>query len=114
MALGFHMWNPLGGVCKGGMNMKNGVHKKLEETLIPNTVMEIILIDGIETAYVITPEKGYKLHAKELDHPIFDEESMTETNEIELGFTEGIKSCSINYNFAENPREFYAVESDEQ
>jgi hypothetical protein len=34
---------------------------------------------------------------------------MTETDEIILGFTTGTKTCHINYDFEENPREFYAV-----
>ena len=87
-------------------------YKKIENTLIPNTLMEILLIDGIETAYYIRPIEGYKLHAKELDEMEFDEEMMMETGEIILGFTNGIKTCSVDYDFSVNPREFYAVESD--
>ena len=72
--------------------MKTGTHTKLGESLIPNTDMEIIFIDGIETSYSIVPKKGYKLHAKELDE-------VSETDEIVLGFTTGIKTCGIDYDF---------------
>ena len=87
-------------------------YKEVKEPLIPNTSMKILLIDGVETSYYIEPLDGYKLHAKELDEMEFDEEMMMETGEIVLGFTTGIKTCHINYDFEENPREFYAVESD--
>ena len=92
--------------------MKTGTHKKLSESLIPNTDMEIISIDGVETSYSITPKEGFKLHAKELDSYGFDEESMTETDEFVPGFTTGTKTCHINYDFEVNLREFYAVECD--
>lgn len=94
--------------------MRTGTHKKLSESLIPNTDMEIISIDGVETSYSITPKDGYKLHAKELDSYLFDEEAMTQTEEIVLGFTTGTKTCGINYDFLLNPREFYTVECEEE
>lgn len=84
-------------------------YKKVGDSLIPNTDMQILLIDGVETAYYITPKEGYKLHAKELDEIGFDEETMTETEEIIPGYTLGIKTCHIDYDFEENPREFYTV-----
>ena len=74
------------------------------ETKIPNTKMSILLKDNQEISYNITPFEGYKLHAKELD----SEDDMT--GEIALGYTEGKKSCPLDYDFEENPREFYAVE----
>ena len=77
------------------------------ETIIPNTKMSILLIDDKEISYNITPSEGYKLHAKELD----SEDDMT--GEIVLGFIEGLKTCGIDYDFLLNPREFYAVESEE-
>ena len=82
-------------------------YKEVKEPLIPNTNMKILLIDGVETSYYIEPLDGYKLHAKELD----SEDDMT--GEIVLGFTEGLKTCGIDYDFLLNPREFYAVESEE-
>ena len=90
--------------------MKKGTHKTMNESLIPNTVMEIILIDDVETAYSITPKEGYKLHAKELDSYLTGEEATAESDELILGFTTGTKTCRIGYDFELNPREFYSVE----
>ena len=89
-------------------------YKVVENPIIPNTDMKILLIDGVETSYYITPKEGYMLHAKELDSPVFDEESMMETGEIRLGYTTGTKTCHIDYDFEKNPREFYAVPSQEE
>ena len=83
------------------------------ETIIPNTKMSILMKEDKEISYNITPSEGYKLHAKELDSSAFDEKTMTQTDEILLGFTKGTKTCHISYDFEENPREFYAVESEE-
>ena len=93
--------------------MKTGTHTQISNSLIPNADMEIISIDGVETSYTITPKEGYKLHAKELDTRGFDKETMSETDEIVLGYTTGTKTCHIGYKFETNPREFYAVESEE-
>ena len=84
-------------------------YKEIKESLIPNTSMKILLIDGVEVSYYIEPLEGYKLHAKELDENVFDEELMMETDEIRLGFTTGIKTCLMGYDFEENPREFYTI-----
>ena len=73
------------------------------DTRIPNTKMSILLKDNKEISYNITPTEGFKLHAKELDC----EDDMT--GEIALGYTKGKKSCPLDYDFLENPREFYAV-----
>ena len=78
------------------------------DTLIPNAKMSILLKDGKEISYNITPSEGYQLHAKELD----SEDAMT--GEIVLGYTEGKKSCPLDYDFEENPREFYAVEIEKE
>ena len=84
-------------------------YKKAEMNLIPNTDITILLIDGVENSYHITPQDGYKLHAKELDTKGFDEEAQSETDEVVPGFTTGTKSCHIGYDFLLNPREFYTV-----
>lgn len=79
------------------------------EPIIPYTKMEILNIDGQDTFYYITPLPGYKLHAKELDEVKFDEETFMETDEIVLGYTTGVKTCHINYDFVLNEREFYTI-----
>lgn len=88
--------------------MKKFDFKFLEISLIPNTDMKISLFDGVEKSYYITPKEGFKLHAKELD---FKDDM---TGEIVLGFTEGLKTCGIDYDFLLNPREFYAVEIEKE
>ena len=93
--------------------MDKCTYKNLDNPLIPNTEMKILLIDGTETTYYITAKDGYKLHAKELDEIGFDEELMKETDEIIPGFTTGIKTCAIDYDFDKNPREFYTEEIQE-
>lgn len=77
------------------------------DSVIPNTQMAILLKDGKEISYNITPFEGFKLHAKELD----SEDDMT--GEIILGYTEGKKSCPLDYDFSVNPREFYSVATTE-
>ena len=83
--------------------MKKFDFKIIENSLIPNTDMKISLFDGVEKSYYITPKEGFKLHANELD---FKDDT---TGEIVLGFTEGLKTCGIDYDFSINPREFYTV-----
>lgn len=95
------MFKALDGTFEGVCKMYD---YKVIETKIPNTKMSILLKDNQEISYNITPFGGYKLHAKELD----SEDDMT--GEIVLGYTEGKKSCPLDYDFEENPREFYAVE----
>lgn len=79
------------------------------KSIIPYTTMKILIIDGVEVAYYITPYPGYKLHAKELDEVKFDEETLMETDEIIPGYTSGVKTCHINYDFIINERQFYAI-----
>ena len=84
----------------------------LNPTLIENTNMKKVFRDGVHVQYEITPNSGYVLHDKTYDEPVFDEEG-NETGEVILGFRVYTASCAANYDFATNPREFYAVpESD--
>lgn len=78
------------------------------ETLIENTVMKERYNDNNELInYVISPIKGYMLHEKSRDEIIMDEYG-NETG-IKLGYTNGIVTVLINYDFDSNPREIYAV-----
>ena len=74
-------------------------------SLIPNTTMYKKLRDGVHTTYAIIPIDGYVLHDKSRDWIDF------ETEELKLGYTTGTATCAANYDFAANPREFYAVPS---
>lgn len=80
-------------------------------TLIPNTTMQKRLYDGVHKQYVIYPVDGYVLHDSGRD---WTEEDPETGNEIVVrGYTRGQASCGANYDFATNPREFYAVPESE-
>ena len=50
-------------------------------------------------AYRITPNEGYVIHTTNYDTPVYDEETMTETGEILLGFTSAFIQIGYTYNF---------------
>lgn len=87
------------------------IYEDLIPTLIENTTMQRSMVDGVQTAYTITPNEGYLLHDKLLDAPVYDEWGF-ETGEIALGFRRHTAACSVNYDFKVNPREFYAAKKD--
>ena len=90
------------------------------ETLIPNTTMtKMINADtGILLAYNITPNDGYVLHDKELDHQELNPETMEPIGKVTLGYYPIARSCGTNYDFdnvttidgytAYGEREFFA------
>ena len=75
------------------------------ESKIANTTMQKYIDDktGKEKTFWLKPLEGFRLHAKELDT------ENPETGEGEPGFTEGIATCSVKYDFTQNPREFYTI-----
>lgn len=93
-------------------------------SIIPNTVMQRVLRDGVHQGYYIDPIDGYVLHDKEGDWQDPD------TLEEHLSFWLGNVSCRANYDFtpvqvsyidangievyvtAYGAREFYAVPAD--
>lgn len=77
------------------------------DTKIENTTMQ--MYDN--KTYWIKPIEGYKLHATEFDSEYED----IETGEMvkEIGFTQGIITCSVKYDFEKNEREFYSIPEDE-
>ena len=79
----------------------------MQNTLIPNTAMSELSIDGVLTGYAITPVVGYVLHDKKRDWTGIDPE--TEEEILYLGYTTGTATCAASYDFVANPREFYAV-----
>ena len=78
------------------------------EPLIENTLCEARVKDGTMVSYRIRPAEGYKLHEVSLDQMEVDE-CGNETGEIILGFTESYVTAGLNYDFAINEREIYAV-----
>lgn len=82
-------------------------YEDVNPTLIENTTMRGVLRDGELRSYSITPNAGYVLHDNARDEIWYDEDTMEET--LLLGYTRGMATCLANYDFDENPREFYAV-----
>lgn len=80
-------------------------------SLIENTTMRKLLLDGVHRTYNIKAVDGYVLHDKALDAPAIDEYGEP-TEEIALGYTRGTCSCGASYDFTVNSREFYAVLTD--
>ena len=76
---------------------------------IENATVRKVFNNGVQGSYYINANEGYVLHDKVLDDVELDDEG-NETGNIILGYSEGTKSCGANYDWAENPREFYAEE----
>ena len=81
--------------------------------IIENTIMQERYNDNGELInYVISPIEGYLLHEKSRDEMIVDEQG-NDTGEIKKGFTSGIITVLVNYDFDINNREIYAVKESE-
>ena len=91
--------------------MANVVKENVTPTLIENTTMLLGYVNGVARAYEITPNEGYVLHDRLLDEfEEFDEETGEGVGEpIRLRYYSGTRSVGADYDFAVNPREFYAV-----
>ena len=73
------------------------------------TVQKYINNQGVHRSYRITPNEGYVLHDKGYDTIVYDEETMEPTGEVILGYRTSTASCPANYDFEENPNEYYCV-----
>ena len=87
--------------------MPNITNELLSPSLIENTTMYKKYIDGVHKVYSITPNEGYVLHDKVGDLIVEDE--VTGEEIVTLAYFRGTCTCGANYDFAANPREFYAV-----
>ena len=85
------------------------IREDLNPTLIPNTTMQTIFVDGRHTQYGITPCDGYVLHDKSLDYYMEYDENDNGIGDVILGFYAGTRTVRYDYDFTANPREFYAV-----
>lgn len=85
------------------------IYEDVIPSLIENTNMQRGIRDGVHRIYTITPYENYVLHDKNRDMPEYDPVTMMPTGGTVLGYTMGMASCAANYDFAANPREFYAV-----
>ncbi len=75
--------------------------------IIENTSMQIYN----NKTYWIKPKEGYKLHEKGRDVEEFDPE--TGKPILILGFNESISTCSVDYDFEKNEREFHTIPIEE-
>lgn len=85
------------------------VKEPITPSLIANTSMVKGILNGVHETYEITPNENYVLHDKGMDEEVFDPNTLQPTGEIKLGFRRSTATCAANYDFATNPREFYAV-----
>jgi hypothetical protein len=75
------------------------------EPIIPNTIMQLRVVDSKPQTYWIKPIDGYELHDKQFDttnyETVIDEESGEETitESLTLGYRESVASCSARYDF---------------
>lgn len=70
----------------------NITYETMEQTLIPNTITDKMLIDGVHQAYRIKPIEGYVLHDNAAD-------SIDELGNVVLRFSSGSCSCGATYDF---------------
>lgn len=89
--------------------MATWTYETVTPTPIANVLVERGYSDGVHKIYRLSAIEGYVLHDNGYDMPILDEDTLEETGEVILGYTAGTVSCWYNYDFAANPREFYAV-----
>lgn len=90
--------------------MANYTYEAVNPTLIENTVMQIMYIDGNPRVYTIIPANGFVLHDNTLDWTGVDFNTYEEV--FYLGYTVGTVTCPVSYDFENNPREFYTVPAD--
>lgn len=85
------------------------IYEDITPTPVENASVKKAILNGVPSSYRIKANDGYVLHDNTLDSPVYDEITGEETGEIILGYSEGTKTCGINYDWNANPREFYAV-----
>lgn len=81
-------------------------------TLIENTTMQKVFVNGVHKLYEITPNEGYVLHDNSYDTYAEYDENGNGVGEVILGYRTSTASCSIAL-FNSNYYEFYAVPIDE-
>lgn len=85
-------------------------YEDVTPSLIPNTIMKKRLLNGVHKTYTITAADGYVLHDNAGDWTDID--PITGEEIVYKAFYSGTCTCAANYDFAANPREFYAVPAD--
>lgn len=78
-------------------------------SLIENTTMQKRFLDGALKQYLITPNENYVLHDTLCDSYAEYDENGNGIGDPILGFYSGTRTVRYDYDFTENPRQFYAV-----
>lgn len=73
-------------------------YEPITPTLIPNTTMEKMFLNGVHKTYRITPNEGYLLHDVNNDNEVFDEDGVP-TGELIPRFGAGSRTINKNYDF---------------
>lgn len=83
------------------------------EEIIPSPLENIKVVkvstDGNPRQYELTANEGYVLHDNMLDTVVINPDTLEPTGEVILGYYAGTRSVAVSYDFAANPREFYAA-----
>lgn len=87
--------------------MANITRENVVPSLIENTIMQKLYLNGVPRQYVITPVDGYVLHDNMGDWVDLDPITGEETEM--KAYYRGSCSCPASYDFVANPREFYVI-----
>lgn len=85
----------------------NVTREDLIPSLIENTTMQKVFLDGVHRQYSIQAIDGYVLHDSRLDWEDTDPETLEPV--FKQGYTRLPKTVAASYDFDANPYEFYAV-----
>lgn len=80
-------------------NMATINYEDVTPSLIPNTTMQKMFIDGVHKVYVIGAVDGYVLHDNRADEVILDDETLEPTGEVILRYATGTKTVAASYDF---------------
>ena len=75
------------------------VREPMETTLIPNTRMNKMIVNGVHNGYEIQAINGYVLHDGRNDEPIFDPEILEETGDVIPHFKTDATTVPVSYDF---------------
>lgn len=81
-------------------------YKDISPAPIENTVMTQVIRDGMHMVTRICPKAGFALHDKAGQWEDPDTQARFDA------YYTGTCSCGADYDFAENPRQFYAVKAE--
>lgn len=76
------------------------VYENVEPSLIPNTIMQKGILNGVHKSYHIYPIANYVLHDNTMDFADLDENTMEETLKFGYSPSSVYVTCSANYDFS--------------